>query len=62
MKIKWTGSQASAPFEVAEHRNGNAVLNEGDTFEVPDKLGKSLLSDSAHYEDAESKKTTKGEE
>lgn len=56
MKLKWNGSEANVPAEVAEHRNGNAVVREGDTIEVPEKLGKALLSSSAQYEEIKSSK------
>lgn len=59
MKLKWNGPEANLPAEVAAHRDGNAVVREGDTFEVPEKLGKTLLRSSAHYE--ETKQVTNNE-
>lgn len=54
MKIKWTGPEAMN-LALAEHRDGNSLLNTGDTVEVPQKLGKSLMDSSAHFEEVASK-------
>lgn len=58
MQIKWNGPEAHN-FEVAELREGNAVLKSGDSFEVPQNVGKNLLASSAFF--SESKKS-KGDE
>lgn len=55
MKIKWTGSDAQN-LAVAEHRDGNANLTSGDSFEVPQKLGRSLLNSSAGFVEEKSEK------
>lgn len=60
MKLKYTGSEAMN-LSVAEHRDGNAELKNGDTFEVPQKLGKSLLSSSAHFEEVAEDSGSKGD-
>jgi len=51
MKIKYTGSEALS-LALAEHREGNADLSEGDTA-----LGKSLLSSSAQFEEVSASKS-----
>jgi hypothetical protein len=50
MKLRYNGSEAMN-LELAEHRDGNAMLAEKDEFEVTNELGKKLLASSSLYEE-----------
>lgn len=60
MKIRYVGPGAMN-LAVAEHRDGNAELKNGESFEVPQKLGKSLLSSSSHFEEVAEDSGSKGD-
>ncbi len=60
MKIKWNAPQAMC-LPVAEYRDGNAILETGDSFEVTDALGRELLESSTSFSEVGAKKSAKDE-
>lgn len=48
MKIKFTGNDATNP-DIANYREGDSTLDSGDTFEVPEDLGKALVSSHSQF-------------